>query len=96
MKNELLINEHLHWATYIFKGGIVGLIVSLSILLLSTLVNGYLNDMTIGSCLAYSCTLTALLSQPIGLIGLLIGSSVGCLISYVVYIIHSIEDQQLW
>jgi len=65
------------WARYAYWGGFAGLFSALGVLFIFSVFYGENLGMGAGSCLAFGCAATTLLSQPAGLIGLVTGIVVG-------------------
>jgi hypothetical protein len=65
-------------------GGLAGLIVGLIVTFVLALLDARAQGMSAGSCIVYGCVLTLLLSQAVGLPGMLAGGVVGALTGSVV------------
>lgn len=73
------------WARYVFWGAIVGLASALSSLFVVTFYYGETIGLVTKSCAILGCAMTAMLSQPAGLLGLLVGAACGALCGVVVH-----------
>ena len=62
---------------HVFWGAVLGLAAGLAVAFALALFDGYTQGMSPLACLAYGCTLTALLSHPAGLGGMLLGATLG-------------------
>lgn len=71
-------------ARYMLAGGLAGLIVGLIVTFVLALLDARAQGMSAGSCIVYGCVLTLLLSQAVGLPGMLAGGVVGALTGSVV------------
>lgn len=73
------------WARYVFLGGVIGLISSLVTLFVITIYFGDKIGLESVSCFVLGCAMTAMLSQPAGLIGILAGAGCGALVAAIVH-----------
>lgn len=64
---------------YMFWGALAGFVASIVATFVLALIYGNAQGMAAGSCVAYGCVLTLLLSQPVGISGMLAGAGVGAL-----------------
>ena len=65
------------WARYAYWGGFAGLFSAIAVLFIFSVFYGETLGMGTESCLAFGCAATTLLSQPAGLIGLVVGIIAG-------------------
>ncbi len=72
------------WVKYAFLGSVVGLVVALGVLFALAMVYGDAMGLSTLGCVAASCTLTALFSQPAGIGGIVLGAVVGAAVGRVV------------
>jgi hypothetical protein len=80
--------EVLRWARYVFFGGFAGLVIGIAVLFAVSLAYGALIGLPAGDCAALGCTMTAMLSQPAGVGGMLAGAVVGFIAGAVVHHAH--------
>lgn len=80
------------WLRYMFLGAGAGFIVALGVAFVLALINGQVDGLSPGSCMATACALTLMLSQPVALSGMLTGAVVGAAMSGAVYLIHGAES----
>jgi len=73
---------------YMFWGAGVGLLAAIAATFVIALFDGQAQGMTPGSCVLYSCVLTLLLSQMVGLTGIFVGAAAGALTGAVVGVVH--------
>lgn len=71
-------------AKYMLAGGLAGLVVGLFVTFVLALLDARAQGMSAGSCIVYGCVLTLLMSQAVGLPGMLAGGAVGALTGTVV------------
>lgn len=71
-------------ARYMLAGGLAGLVIGLAVTFVLALLDARAQGMSAGSCIVYGCVLTLLLSQAVGLPGMLAGGAVGALTGTVV------------
>ena len=64
-------------ATYVFRGGVAGLVIGLATLLTASTTYAAMNGLDPANCAIFGSTMTVLLSQPAGLAGLLVGAACG-------------------
>ena len=64
---------------YMFWGGLAGMIAAIVLTFVLALFDGNAQGMGVGSCVAYGCVLTLLLSQAVGVTGMLTGAGLGAL-----------------
>lgn len=76
------------WVMYAFVGGSAGCVVALLVLFGAAAGYGTALGFSLSACAVYACTLTALLSQPVGVIGMLIGATVGAVSGGVTHYVH--------
>jgi hypothetical protein len=67
----------MRWVKYVFIGAAGGLVVGLAALLVVSLVYGEIIGLSPVDCAVFGCTLTMLLSQPVGAAGMVAGGVVG-------------------
>jgi hypothetical protein len=70
------------WARYAISGGIAGLLSAIAVLFIITIYYGETLGMGAERCLIFGCAMTTLLSQPAGLIGIVVGIIIGVLSGY--------------
>lgn len=70
---------------YILFGGLAGFLVALAALFVVAVSIGQAAGLSVGGCAAFGCTLTVLLSQPIGLAGIVVGLAIGAAVGRVVH-----------
>ena len=75
-------------ARYMLAGGLAGLVIGLAVTFVLALLDARAQGMSAGSCIVYGCVLTLLLSQAIGLPGMLAGGAVGALTGSLVGLVH--------
>ncbi len=73
------------WERYILLGGLAGFLVALAALFVVAVSIGQAAGLSVAGCAAFGCTLTVLLSQPIGLAGIVVGVVVGAAIGRFVH-----------
>jgi hypothetical protein len=73
------------WVKYAFWGGVAGLVVGLAAAFVLAMLDGQARGLSPGSCVAYGCTLTLLLSHLAGLGGMVAGATLGSVAGGVVY-----------
>ena len=71
-------------ARYMLAGGLAGLVVGLVVTFVLALLDARAQGMSAGSCIVYGCVLTLLMSQAVGLPGMVAGGAVGALTGTVV------------
>ena len=71
-------------ARYMLAGGLAGLVTGLVVTFVLAALDARARGMTTGSCIVYGCVLTLLLSQAVGVPGMLAGGVVGALAGTVV------------
>ena len=64
---------------YMLWGGLAGTIAAWLAMFVMALLDGQMHGLSTGSCVVYGCVVTLLLSQPVGLGGMLAGASMGAL-----------------
>jgi len=78
------------WVKYAFLGSVAGLVVALGVLFAVAMVYGDAMGLSTLGCVAASCTLTALFSQPAGISGIVFGAIAGAAVGGVVqHVRHS-------
>ena len=70
---------------YVYWGAAVGVIGSLTMLFVVVFFYGQSLGLSAGECTLLGCVTTILLSQPVGIIGILAGGAVGMLCGVVGY-----------
>ena len=71
-------------AKYVLVGAAMGLVIAIVALLAVSAMYGDAIGLSVGSCAAFACTLTVLLSQPVGLAGMIAGALVGTAVAAIV------------
>ena len=61
-------------------GALVGLVVALAATLVMAVLDGHAQGLSNGSCVAYGCVLTLLLSQAVGVPAMLAGAGLGAVV----------------
>jgi hypothetical protein len=72
-------------ATHVVVGGIVGLAVGVAALFVLVTLYGQAIGLAPANCAVLSCVLTLLLSQPVGILGMVAGATVGAVTGGVVH-----------
>ncbi len=69
-------------ARYVLVGAVVGLLTAVGILFAVSLLHGQSIGLSAANCLVASCVMTLLLSQPVGLSGIVVGATAGSVLGY--------------
>jgi hypothetical protein len=75
-------------ANYVFWGSVIGLFAGLATLFAVSTYYGALTGMDPANCVALGSVMTVMLSQPVGLGGLLVGAGVGGLFAGLARVVH--------
>jgi hypothetical protein len=75
-------------AKYVLFGGAGGLVVALGVMFVLAFLYGESIGLSLGGCSLYAGTITMLLSQPAGVIGMIIGATTGALVCAGAYYVH--------
>jgi hypothetical protein len=76
------------FAKFVFFGGAAGLLLGVVVLFLVSLTFGEAIGLAPGACVAFGCFATLLLSQAVGLAGMIVGAAAGAVAGGVVYYVH--------
>ena len=75
-------------AHYVFWGSVIGLVAGLATLFAVSTYYGAMTGLEAANCVALGSVMTVLLSQPVGLGGLLVGGACGGLCAGIAHWIH--------
>jgi hypothetical protein len=73
------------WITYLFIGGAAGLVLGIATLFSLVFFVGSSIGLSSGACTMFACMATVLLSQPAGIVGMVVGATVGVAAGAVVH-----------
>ncbi|MBL0141861.1 MAG: hypothetical protein IPP91_07260 [Betaproteobacteria bacterium] len=69
-----------HWVNHVFWGSVAGLAIGLITVFLLTTFHGGAMGLSPSACVALGCTMTLLLSQPAGIVGMIAGAAIGAVV----------------
>lgn len=70
-------------AHYIYLGAAIGILASLATLFVIVYFYGQSIGLGAAGCALLSCTMTLLLSQPAGIVGIIVGALIGALCGFI-------------
>ena len=73
---------------YVFWGAVIGVIGGLVALLTTATYFGAISGLTAAECAAFGSLMTVMLSQPAGLVGLLVGAACGGTVAIFAHFLH--------
>jgi hypothetical protein len=82
------MNTAFRWATYILAGGAAGLAIGVVALFVAATLYGEALGFSAGACAIFGCLITLLLSEPVGVAGMIVGAAVGGVAGAVVFHAH--------
>ena len=76
-------------AHFLYLGAGIGLASSIAMLFVIVFFYGQHMGLSAGECTVLSCVMTILLSQPAGVVGILVGAAVGAFCGFVGHRLHN-------
>lgn len=76
-------------AHFLYWGAGIGLVSSIAMLFVVIFFYGQYMGLSAGDCTVLSCAMTILLSQPAGIVGILVGAGIGAICGFIGHRIHT-------